>query len=318
MQVAIYGSGGLGAYYGARLQQAGHNVTYIARGAHLAALNKDGLTLHSTLGDAHLPQVNAVSDDDLPASQDAVLVAVKTWQLDALAPKIKAMLHDDTIVVPFLNGVEASEQISNAVGIRHTAAGLSRVFSFIESPGVIRHVSAGAEIVMGLPAANEHPSASAALQRLHRALGKAGVETSISTTIERELWQKLIMVSCWGGLGALTHCSLGELSADSATHALMTATLEEGQAVAASQGIEFGPELSAQIWSVLDSFPRAATTSLSRDIIAAKPSELDAWHGIMVKLATAHGIAVPNHHFIYHALQPVEQRSRTAHGLESS
>ena len=138
MRIAIYGAGGLGGYYGARLACAGNPVAFIARGAHLDAIREHGLQVYSPLGDVHLPKPVATADPADAGPADLVLVAVKTWQIPAVAAAMAPLLGDDTVVLPLLNGVEASDALAAVVGSGRVLGGLSKVFSKIESPGVIR------------------------------------------------------------------------------------------------------------------------------------------------------------------------------------
>ena len=133
MRFAIYGSGGLGGYYGARLAQAGHEVGFIARGAHLEAIRTKGLKVLSPLGDVHLPSPIASSDPADIGEVDVVIVAVKTWQVPEVARAMRPMLKADTIVVPFLNGVDAPDDLAAVLGAEHVVGGLSKVFSLIEA-----------------------------------------------------------------------------------------------------------------------------------------------------------------------------------------
>ena len=149
MKIAIYGAGGLGGFYGARLACAGNDVAFIARGAHLAAMRERGLHVSSPLGDMHLPEPVATDNPADIGPVDLVLVAVKTWQIPEVGPAMGPLIGDRTLVLPFLNGVEASDELAAAVGADRVLGGLSKVFSKIEAPGVIHHFTPNVFVAFG-------------------------------------------------------------------------------------------------------------------------------------------------------------------------
>jgi len=303
MKIAIFGSGGLGAYYGARFIERGHDVKFIARGAHLEALNTNGLTVHSPVGDLQL-EVTATSQPATLDTQDLVLVAVKTWQLETAAHSMVPLVAKHTMVLPFLNGVEAPDVLAGVLGEQHVLGGLSRIFSKIEAPGVIRHFSDSAYVEFGELNGQRD---SARCESLKDVFQSAGVEAVISDDIRLNLWRKLILVSAWGGLGALSQCTMGELRKHPETRELITLCAQESQRVAYAEGHQFPDDLIDSMWAFYDALPEAASTSLSRDFLDNRPSELEAWHGVIVRLAERHGIDVPNQRFVYNALLPMER-----------
>lgn len=306
MKTAIFGSGGLGAYYGVRLSQAGHAVSFIARGAHLKEMTTRGLTLHSPAGDAHLTDIIATDEPASLGEQDLVIVAVKSWQLHDAAQAIKPLVGRHTIVLPFLNGVEASEGLARVLGEQHVLGGLSRIFSKIETPGVIRHFNDSAYVEFG----ELNGERSDRCLSLDDVFTHAGIESVISDNIQLNLWRKLILVSSWGGLSALNGCSMGELRKHPETRELITSCAREACSVANAEGHDLPDTLISTHWQFYDSLPAEADTSLSRDVRANRPSELEALHGVVVRLAEHHRIDVPNHRFIYQALLPRDRAAR--------
>ncbi|MBX2882975.1 MAG: 2-dehydropantoate 2-reductase [Granulosicoccus sp.] len=305
MKITIFGSGGLGGYYGARFVQSGHDVSFIARGEHLDALQKDGLRVYSPQGDLHLPAVKATDDPSTLGTQDVVIVSVKTSQLPDAALAMAPLVDDNSLVVPFLNGVEAPDVLADVLGSQSVVGGLSRIFSKIEAPGVVRHFNDSAYVEFG---ELDGRKGSARCQQLLQAFREAGVEAELSENIRLNLWRKLILVSAWGGLGALCRSSMGELRKHPETRQLISSCATEAIAVANAEGFIFPDSLLDSHWRFYDDLPDGATTSLSRDLLANKPSELEAWHGVIVRLADQHGIEVPTQRFVYHALLPSERR----------
>lgn len=308
MKIAIFGSGGLGAYYGARFAEAGHQVSFIARGEHLKAIKKNGLILHSPLGDSHL---NPVAVTDAPSSlgaQDLVIVAVKTTQLEVAATSMLPLVSTDTMVLPFLNGIEAPDILANTLRKTNVLGGLSRIFSKIEAPGTIRHFNDSAYVEFG---ELDHQPSSARCEALKTAFEEAGVEAVISENIRQSLWRKLILVSSWGGLGALSQSTMGSLREHPESRRLITACANESRLVAEAEGYTYPDDFIDTLWQFYDALPEEASTSLSRDWLADKPTELEAWHGAIVRLAEQHGIDVPNQRFVYNAMLPRDRRART-------
>lgn len=306
MRFAIVGAGGLGGYYGARLLQAGHEVAFVARGAHLAAIRKNGLKVLSPLGDVHLKDVQASDDPREIGPVDVIVVAVKTWQVAEAAQAMRAMVKADTIVVPFLNGVEAPDELAAILGASHVIGGLSKVFSLIEAPGVIRHFNPGAYIEIGELGGGLSPRVEA----LRAAFEAAGAQSKASADIRTELWKKLLTVSSWAGLGALSRSPMGVLRSQPETRALIDRAMDEGVAVGLRRGYALSDKDKADLWALYDSIPADATASMQRDIMAGKPSELDAWNGAIVRFGQETGVDTPVHRFTYHALLPLERRAR--------
>ena len=308
MRFAIFGAGGLGAYYGARLAEAGHEVGFVARGAQLAALRKQGLRLTSPLGDVHLKHPVASAEPGELGVADVVIVAVKTWQLPEAAQAMRPLVGASTMVVPFLNGVEAPDVLAEALGAAHVLGGLSRVFSMLESPGVARHLNSGASVEIGELAGGASPRAAA----LAEAFARAKVDAKVSEDIRTELWKKLVTVSSWSGLGALARSPMGVLRKIPETRALIDRAVDEGMAVGLCRGHALFESFKEELWRFYDALPAEATASMQRDLMAGKPSELDAWNGAIVRFGAACGVDTPVHAFTLHALLPMERRARGA------
>ena len=306
MRFAIYGAGGLGAYYGARLADAGEEVGFIARGSHLAAIQSNGLKVLSPIGDIHLSNPLATSDPAEIGGVDVVIVAVKTWQIPEIAAAIGPLIRDNTIVIPFLNGVEAADQLAKVVGEDKVFGGLSRVFSEISIPGVIRHMNPSAYIEFGELSGAASPRANA----LRDIFEHAGVEATVSEDIRSALWEKLLLVSSWAGLSALSRSPMGELLAQPELCALVEHSIDEGIAVGKAMNYHLPNDLKARMWAFYEGLPAETTASMTRDILAGKPSELDAWNGAIVRFGREVNVATPVHEFTYHTLLPMERRAR--------
>ncbi|MCA9621621.1 MAG: 2-dehydropantoate 2-reductase [Myxococcales bacterium] len=306
MRFGIFGTGGVGGYFGVRLAQVGHEVGFVARGRHLEAIRAEGLRLESPLGDAWLRDVE-VSDEPAAISDvDVVLVAVKTWQLaDALAG-IRRMARPGAFVLPLLNGVEAAAELRRALGDEQVVEGCCRIISRLGEPGTIVHLGATPSIIFG----EADGSRSERCQALLSAFECAGVQAELSLAIRVEMWRKLLFVASLGGVGAVTRAPIGAVRAVDETRRMLRQAMEEVAAVAAAHGAELPADAVAEALAFVDALPAAGTSSLQRDIAAGHRSELDAWSGDVVRLGRAQGIATPAHGAIFAALLPSELRAR--------
>ena len=311
LRIAIYGAGGLGGYYGARLARAGHDVAFIARGAHLGAIRERGLRVTSPLGDMHLPSPPATDDPAAVGPVDLVVVAVKTWQIPGVAAAMGPLLGRHTVVLPFLNGVEASDELAAVIGAGRVLGGLSKVFSRIESPGVIHHFTPNVFVAFGeLDGAD-----SGRVRGLLEVFSAAGIDAAASPAIRVDLWKKLLLVSSWAGLGALARSPMGVMREEPEARSLIDRSMDEGLAVALATGHDIDPVYKDEMWAFYRAMPAGATASMQRDIMEGRPSELDAWNGAICRFGARAGVETPVHSFTYHTLLPMERRAR---GVSSS
>ena len=306
MRVAIYGAGGLGGFYGARLACAGNEVAFIARGAHLVAMRERGLQVSSPLGDMHVAEPVATDSPADIGPVDLVLVAVKTWQIPEVAAAMGPLLGEHTVVLPFLNGVEASDELGTVVGAERVLGGLSKVFSKIEAPGVIHHFTPNVFVAFGeLDGADTER-----VRALRDMFSAADVDAEVSSAIRVELWKKLLLVSSWAGLGALARSPMGVMREQPGTRALVDRSMDEGLAVARATGHAIDAAYKDEMWAFYGAMPAGATASMQRDIMDGRPSELDAWNGAICRFGASAGVDTPVHSFTYHTLLPMERRAR--------
>lgn len=285
----VIGAGGIGGYFGGRLARAGHDVTFVARGEHLAAIRRDGLRVESGYGDFVVGGAAATDDPSAPGVADLVLVAVKTWQLPDLLPGLPHLVGDDTAVLTTQNGVEAPEQVAEVVGRAAVLPAAARIFAQVSSPGVVTHLGGPATLVFG----EWDDRASERTDRIREALTGAGVEATVPTGIWSALWEKFLVVVPLGGLGAALDATVGDLR--SSHRALLAEAMTEVSSLAAARDVTLAPDLVERSLDFVDDQPAGATTSLQRDVLAGRASELDAWTGAVVRLADESGVSVPVH-----------------------
>jgi 2-dehydropantoate 2-reductase len=306
MRIAIYGTGGVGGYFGAQLARAGEDVVFIARGAHLEAIRKEGLRLETPKGEIAIQPAQATDDPAEAGAVDAVFVCVKTWQVLDAARAMRPLIGPDTVVVALQNGVEAAAQLSAALGAERVLGGTCGTLSQVAGPGRIR--SMGEVHFVKLGELDNRPSERT--ERLRQAFERAGVKVEVPADIHQAIWGKFVLVVSFGGVGAVTRAPLGVLRSVPETRAMLERCLHEAVAVARARGVGLPDAAIPNALAMLDGMAPAATTSLQRDIADGKPSELEAWTGAAVRLGRAAGVATPTHDFIYASLLPAEGRAR--------
>jgi len=306
MRIGIYGTGGAGGHFGARLAEAGEDVVFIARGAHLEAIRAEGLRVEMDDRVIRIHPANATDDPAKAGPVDVVLLGVKTWQVEDTARVMAPMLGRETFVVPLQNGVEAAGQLSDVLGVERVLGGLCATFSYVVGPGQIRSLGQVHSVRFGELDRRQ----SERTQRLRDAFTRAGVRANISDDIHIALWEKFLFVVPSGGVGAVTRAPVGVTRTVPETRRMVERGMEEIQSVGRARGVDLPDDAVTRALGFLDALDTAGTMSLQRDIAEGKPSELEAWNGAVVRLGKEAGVPTPVHSFLYSALLPLERRAR--------
>lgn len=306
MRIAIFGSGGVGGYFGARLARAGEEVTFLARGAHYEAIRACGLTVESPMGSFAVRPARAETDPAAVGVVDFVIVGTKAWQVAEAAVAMRPMIGPSTLVIPLQNGVEAATQLEASLGPNHVVPALCRISSIIAAPGTIRHVGVTPEIEFN----RADGEFDVRLQQLKSAFAAAGVSASIPDDIEAELWKKLALISSMSGVGAVTRAPVGIQRSVPETRRMLESTIGETAAVARARGVDFPGSAEESTIRYIDTLPWIMIASMHRDIAEGRPSELEFQNGSVVRLGREAGVAVPTHELIYSALLPLDRRAR--------
>ncbi|GAA2783159.1 2-dehydropantoate 2-reductase [Streptomyces showdoensis] len=317
----MVGAGGIGGYFGGRLAAAGHDVRFVARGRHLEALRRDGLTVDGPAG----PGGDAPGGFSVPASAlratddpaaigpvDFVLLGVKTWQLPAALPLLKPLVEDGTGVLTTQNGVEAPAEVAEAVGRDAVLPGSAKIITYLSGPGRIHHVGGLGSLTFG--EWDDRPSAR--VEALRGALDEAGVTAVVPKDIWAELWSKFVFVAAAGGLGAVTDAPFGAVRSRPGTRRLLADAMTEIQRVARAAGTVLPDDIVTTTLDFVDRQPAEGTTSLQRDLAAGLPSELEAWTGAVVRLGGSHGVPTPVNGFLYQVLGLREARAAEQRAAE--
>ena len=299
MKIAIFGTGGVGGYFGGRLAASGADVTFIARGAQLEALRARGLRIESPKGDVTVHPVQAT---DAPASLgavDAVFFTVKMYDAESAAASLAPLVGPGTVVIPFQNGVESVDILIRAVGREAVAGGTAYVAAVVSEPGVIKH-TAMETLIFGELDGGRSPR----LERVLAACQPAGFEARLSTNIHADIWAKFIRLTVFSGMTAVTRMPLGTSREDPDLYAMMEAAWDEGMAVARARGVTLAPGLLDEIRHMTASLPPHAKSSMLEDLERGKRLELPWLSGAIVRLGEASGVLTPTHRLITALLRP--------------
>jgi 2-dehydropantoate 2-reductase len=299
VRIAVIGAGGVGGYFGARLQASGVEVGFVARGQHLDALRTSGLRLESPRGNLHLPHVTATEDPATLGPVDVVLVTVKMYDLETVAATLGPLIGPDTAVVTLQNGVEAVDMVAQRVGRQHVVGGVAYVAAVIGEPGLIRHTSLDSLIFGELDGRR-----SERLVKLEAACERAGFGARVSEQIEVDLWSKFSRLSVFSGMTAVTRSPMGVLRADPELRAMLVAACEETIGVGRARGVALPSTVMDEILQMVDGLPHHAKASMLEDLERGRRLELPWLSGAVVRLGRAAGVATPIHSFIATVLKP--------------
>jgi 2-dehydropantoate 2-reductase len=295
IKIAVLGAGGVGGYFGGRLAAAGHEVGFIARGEHLAALRRDGLTVESVAGDFKLDSVVATDDPAEIGEVDYVLLGVKTWQLETAIAALGPLVGPNTAVVTTQNGVEAPQQVADVTGQDSVLPGAAEVVAFLDGPGRVRHIGGLGKLTFG--EWDNRPSER--VDRLRDALQEAGLTAVVPNDVWVALWSKFLALGSFGAVATLADSPYGVLRSRPGIRDLIVESMNEIKQVAKATGVQLPADAVGNTLAFLDSLPEAGTTSLQRDINSGKPSELEAWTGAVVRLGRATGTPTPINDILY-------------------
>ena len=305
MKIAVIGAGGVGGYFGGRLAAIGQDVHFVARGAHLAALQSTGLRIHSPKGDLHLPRVSATGDPHAIGPVDAVIFTVKMYDVEAAANLLPPLLGADTVVIALQNGVEAVDMLTNRVGREHVAGGVAYVAAVIAEPGTVRHTTLDSLIFGELDGRR-----STRLTDLAEAGNKAGFTARVSDAINVDLWSKFSRLSVFSGMTAVTRSPLGVVRDDPELMAMMSAAIDESIRVARACGVGLPDSVGNEIMQMVQKMPPEAKSSMLEDLERGKRLELPWLSGAIVRLGREAGVPTPIHQFIATVLKPFQNGSR--------
>ena len=307
MKILIYGTGGVGGFIGGKLALTQHQITLIARGAHLKAIQEHGLQVQSITGNftAH---PHLVTDDlskiDTP---DLVIFAIKSWQLEQASKDILQYTDDNTLFLPLQNGADNTEKLNKVLPKNQVLSGLCRMISFIKIPGVISNPDIPPSFLFGEQDNTRTPRVTAILE----VFKEAGLNANIPENIQVAIWQKFLFITTVSAIGGLTRASIGVMRDNAYIKDLMLKTAQEVYAVAHAKGIALPENTIDKAFAAIARQAPDTTASTQRDLIEGKPSELENFNGFIVKEGKRVGIPTPVNEMIYQLLLPQENIARS-------
>ncbi len=305
MNIVVIGAGGIGGYFGGRIAKAGYNVTFIARGKHLKAIKSKGLQVKSTKGDFIVyPKVtDNINDIKNP---DLIILGVKSWQVEEVAKQIKPIVTDSTMVLPLQNGADNVDKLLSHLDKKNVLAGLCKIVSKLEAPGIINHFAFEPEVIFG----ENDNSITDRVEKVKAVFDKAGFKNKIAEDIHKSIWRKFMFITMVSGIASLTRVVFGELLKDRNIEKIILNTADEIKKIANAKGINITDEDVDFAMNMYKNSEYDTTASMQRDIMEGKPSELENFNGYIVKQGKLLGIPTPTNSFIYGCLIPQERLAR--------
>ena len=302
LKVAVVGAGGTGAYYGGALAKAGHDVTFIARGSHLDAINKSGLQLNTVLlGDFHL---DSPATDDISSIDpvDLVIFAVKSWGTETAIADMAGLVGNNTLIISTQNGIDSERLLSDAFGKEHVLGCTATVSSMITSPGVVTQAGGPGSLVVGALTEGQ----SARVNDLATQCVAAGIAAETHQNIELAIWEKFTFICALSGMTALTRKPIGEIFAQESTTQMYLQVLSEVAEVGRASGIPLPQSIAADLLATTQAREPFIIGSMGHDLIANNPIEISLLNARVVELGTKHNIKTPANFAIEAALRPHE------------
>jgi 2-dehydropantoate 2-reductase len=306
MRIMVMGSGGLGGYFGGLLARRGADVTFIARGANLHALQERGLTVHSVNGDFALPVQACADPAGLPPA-DFIVFGVKTYDAAAAAALLQPVVAARTILLTLQNGVDMATDLQATFGRGTVLAGVTRIGSTLSAPGVIEQPTTDRMIEFGSLTGQDHDQ----VNHVRILLEGAGIPTLVSPNIQRSLWEKLVFIAPFSGLSTLTRLTPTQLLAHESTRGLYRSVMQETAAVA-QEAAGVAPDIVERTMHYLAIAGDLGNSSMAVDFQRQRRIEVEAINGAVVRHGQRLQVPTPLHQMLYHALVVMEHYNRQA------
>lgn len=299
MKIAVMGSGGVGGFYGGRLAHAGYDISFVARGSHMAAMREHGLTIENEpQGDIHIPRVQVTDDPATIGVADLVLFAVKLWDTEAAARAVRPLVGPKTAVVSLQNGVIKDDILRRAFGEAAVMGGVGYVATYISRPGVIHQTGAMQRFILG----EYDGQRSARVEELHEALLRAGIEAEISDDIRRTLWEKYVFLVGLSGSTTTMRSTIGPIRENAQTRAFLFDLMKETVAVGRAHGVNLPEDYAGQRLAFIDTMAVDMTSSMHHDLNSGNPLEVPWLSGGVVQLGQQVGVPTPANRAVWDIL----------------
>jgi 2-dehydropantoate 2-reductase len=303
MRFAILGSGAVGGYYGAKLARAGHDVTFIARGEHLAAIRERGLEIRSPMVGDFTIHARAEEDPSKVGPVDLVIVAVKAYDNATALPLVAPMVGPGSSVLTLQNGVDSVTELATIVGEEAVIGGTTYIATALTSPGVIEQTGTHRRVVFG-EVFGQLPRLTARVRALHEALSGADIQSEAVEDGRVPIWEKFIFLVALAGFTGASRLPIGPLWADPQIRAQFLEACREVERVARAEGVEIAREVLDRIGTYVSGIPGSMRSSLLIDLSLGKRIEVEALHGSVVRRAIRAGVPAPIISTLYAVLKP--------------
>ena len=300
MKIATMATGGIGGYLAVALSNAGHQVATIARGAHLAAIQKNGLTLDGFNGKHTVTPWIATGNPEDVGEVDAIIFGVKGDALESAAKLSVPMVGENTIVIPFLNGVEASDRLTKILPAKNVGNGVAQISTTIAEPGVIKQTGEFNRFIF----AERDSRPSQRIETLRKAINDAGSNAPPTDDIEREVWTKFVLFAAMSGVTAAARCTMGDITQNDHLTELFQTIVSETAALGRARGVALPDTIEADVWKIATDLPPAMRASTAIDLEHGRPLEIEWISGAVDRLTQAAGLQAPVNKSVYALLTP--------------
>ena len=298
MRIAIIGAGGVGGYFGARLQQAGADVHFVARGAHLAAMRRDGLSVESPLGDIRLPRVNVSESPADIGPADIVWLSVKLWDMDAAVESMRPLIRPGTGIISFQNGVQKDDILRAAFGDEAVMGGVAYIATNIDRPGVIKHTGTMQRLIFGEYDGRRSDRAATLLDLCVR----GGINAELSDDVRKAIWEKFVFLVGLSGSTTTMRETIGPIRSNPRSRRFLSDLMRETVAVGRALGVALPADFADQRLAFVDGLPDAMTSSMHHDLKAGKRLEVSWLSGGVAQLGEKAGVATPMNRAVWEIL----------------
>ena len=299
MKILVMGSGGVGGLYGGRLAHAGCDVTFVARGAHLAAMREHGLLIESeAYGNTLIKPLKVTDDPTSAGTPDLILFAVKLWDTEAVARQLLPIAGPNTAVLSLQNGVVKDDILGGVFGKKALMGGVAYVGTHIARPGVISQVGTLQRLVFGEYDGRQ----SERSQTLLAALLKAGIQAELSNDIRRTLWEKYTFLVGLSGATASMRTTIGPVRENPQTRAFLHDLMKEAVAVGRALGVALPENYADDRLKFADSVPGTMDSSLHHDLKNGNRLEVEWLAGGVVQLGKKAGVPTPCNRAVWDVL----------------
>ena len=313
MKVAVVGAGGVGGYFGGLLARAGHEVTFVARGAHLEAIKQNGLRVESELdGNFSAPGL-AVQDTVEAGEQDLVLFSIKMFHNAQVIPSLAPMVGDATVVLTLQNGIDNGEQLAHAVGTSKVMIGSAYMEGRISQPGVVTQGGPGTATFGEM-----HVAITRRGEDLLQQFQEAGWRVNLHENMPGMLWKKFAYITGSAGVCAAANCVYEEMRTIASTRRLIERAIEETLAVGRARGAPIMADSLRWAMDALDRFPGQGRASMAKDFLEGRPVELEGLTGTLIRMGLEVDVPTPINDFLYAILKPASVRIESMRAVRSN